>query len=501
MTSLWLDKPRTHYPPVRPGERYDVLVVGAGLTGMTTALLLARAGCSVGVLEAGTVGGGTTGNTTAKISLLQGTRLSSIRSKHGADTVRQYVEANREGQAWLLRYCDDHAIPYQVRPSFTYATTNKGRQSVLNELRACQEAGLPAVSTPGTGGDVELPYPVTGAVRLAAQAQFDPLDALTVMAADFAGRGGVLHEHSRVRDLRPGAVSTAVTDDGAVQADRVVLATGIPIMDRGGFFARVEPLRSYAATFRIPGPVPQGMYLSADSPDRTVRSVPHTAADGATEELLLTGGNGHVVGRHAHTAGLVDDLVAWTRRHFPGAEPTHSWSAQDYHSDHELPFVGPLVPHDDRVLVATGYDKWGMTNAVAAALALSSMLLGGHTEWAAAMRSWTTREVAGALSAARANAAVGLALGTGWVKPQFTAPGKLNPAEGSGRVERGGLHPVAVCTVGGQTYRRSAVCTHLRGVLSWNDAERSWDCPLHGSRFRPDGGVIEGPATSDLPAD
>ena len=498
MTSLWLDRSRPTYPPLRPGERYDVLVIGAGLTGLTTALLLSRAGCSVGVLEAGTVGAGTTGNTTAKISLLQGTRLSSIRAKHGADTVQQYVDGNREGQAWLLRYCDDHDVPYQIRPSFTYATTDRGRQSVLAELRACQEAGLPVVSTT----DVELPYAVTGAVRLDGQAQFDPLDALTAMAADLVDRGGVIREHSRVRELKPGpAVSTAVTDRGAVQADRVVLATGIPIMDRGGFFARVEPLRSYAATFRIPGPVPQGMYLSADPPDRSVRSVPRRTPEGGTEELLLTGGNGHVVGRHTDTQGLVDELVNWTRRQFPGAVGTHSWSAQDYHSSHELPFVGPLLPHDDRVLVATGYDKWGMTNAVAASLALSSMLLGGNTEWAAAMRSWTIGEVAGLLSAARANAAVALALGTGWAKPLLCGPGNLSPAEGHGRVERNGLHPVAVCTVDGQTYRRSAVCTHLHGVVSWNDAERSWDCPLHGSRFRADGSVIEGPATRDLPAD
>lgn len=495
MTSVWLDKARPAYPPVTPGERYDVLVIGAGLTGLTTALLLARAGVAVGVLEAGTVGAGTTGNTTAKISLLQGTRLSSIRGKHSAATVRQYVDGNREGQAWLLRYCDDHGVDYQIRPSYTYATTDKGRRSVMSELRACQEAGLPVVSTT----DVELPYAVTGAVRLDGQAQFDPLDALIAMATDLVDRGGVIHENSRVREVKPGIVTTAVTDHGAVQADRVVLATGVPIMDRGGFFARLEPLRSYAATFRIPGAVPQGMYLSADSPDRTVRSVPHTTGDGGAEELLLTGGNGHVVGRHAGTAGLVDDLVGWTRQHYPGAELTHSWSAQDYHSDHELPFVGPLLPHDNRILVATGFAKWGMTNAVAASLALAGLLLGGHTEWAAAMRSWSTAEVSGALSAARVNASVGLALGTGWLKPLACAPDKLNPAEGHGRVERGAVHPSAVCTVDGQTFRRSAVCTHLHGVVSWNDAERSWDCPLHGSRFRPDGSVIEGPATKDLP--
>lgn len=495
MTSLWLDRtppsfPAPQFPVLSNDGRYDVVVIGAGLTGLTTALLLARAGRSVAVLEAGSIGAGTTGNTTAKISLLQGTRVSSIRSTHDATTTRQYVEANREGQAWLLRYCAEHDVPYQVRPSITYAATAKGRSQVQAEVEACREAGLPVQQTM----DVELPYPITAAARLDGQAQFDPMDLLSAMAADVASRGGVLHENSRVRSVRPGRLTEVETDRATLRAERVVLATGIPIMDRGGFFARLEPLRSYAAAFEVPGPVPQGMYLSADSPTRSVRSVPR-----GDRELLLTGGNGHVVGRKRETSSLVRDLDQWTRTHFPGATRTHAWSAQDYHSIHELPYAGPLVPHDDRIMVASGYDKWGMTNAVAAALALSSSLLGGHTEWAAAMRSWSGRELKGAISALRVNASVGLALGTGWVAPLLHSPERLNPGEGRGRVERGGLAPVAVCTVDGRTVRRSAVCTHLHGIVNWNDAERSWDCPLHGSRFRPDGSVIEGPATKDLP--
>ena len=490
MTSLWLDRSRPSFPPLATDARYDVVVIGAGLTGLTTTLLLATAGRSVALLEARSVGAGTTGNTTAKISLLQGTRLSSIRSTHDASTARQYVEANREGQAWLLHYCAEHEVPYQVRSSYTYATTDKGGRSVHAELEACRESGLPVAQTM----DVELPYPITAAVRLDDQAQFDPLDLLTEMVADIVSRGVDVHENSRVRAVRPGRLTEVATDLATLRADRVVLATGIPIMDRGGFFARLEPLRSYAAVFEVPGPVPQGMYLSADSPTRSVRSVPHGGG-----ELLLTGGNGHVVGRKSGTSRLVEDLTRWTRTHFPGATRTHAWSAQDYHSVHELPYAGPLVPHDDRIMIASGYDKWGMTNAVAAALALSSSLLGGHTEWATVMRSWSGREVKGAVSALRVNASVGLALGTGWIAPLLHSPEKLNPGEGRGRVERGGLAPVAVCTVDGKTVRRSAVCTHLHGVVSWNDAERSWDCPLHGSRFRPDGSVIEGPATEDLP--
>lgn len=489
MTSLWLDRPLPTHPRPENGREFDVLVIGAGLTGLTTALLLSRAGLAVGVVEASRIGGGTTGHTTAKVSLLQGTRLSTIRKRHSAAIARRYVEANTEGQMWLRHYCEENGVGYQLRTAYTYATTESGAGSARAELTATQEAGLPTTWVT----DTELPYPVTGAVQLPDQAQIDPLDVLQAMTADLLQRGGTVYQGSRVRAVEPGHPVTVRTDDATLRAGRVVLATGIPIMDRGGFWARLQPMRSYAVAFSHPGPVPQGMYLSADSPGRSVRSVPRGDGD-----RLLIGGNGHVVGRERHTAAQVDDLVSWTRRWFPGAELTHRWSAQDYHADHELPFVGPLTPTDDKILLATGFDKWGMTLAVASALALSGRILGGRMDWAEALQSWTTREFAGAPSAIASNLQVGTHLVGGWAGSLVRREDPRPPAEGSGRVERQGLTPTAISTVDGRTLRRSAVCTHLGGVLAWNDAECSWDCPLHGSRFAPDGAVLEGPATKDL---
>lgn len=489
MTSIWMDRPDLPvFGPLPADQSYDVVVAGAGITGLVTALLLARSGCRVAVLEARHLGAGTTGNTTAKISLLQGTRLAQISEKQPDDILRAYVEANSEGQQWLLRYCDDHEVAVQRRSAYTYATTESGEAWARAELEACRTAGLDAVWT----DTPELPYPTRGAVRLDDQAQFDPLDLLIALVGDLQHHGGVIFDGTRVLSVQPGQESTITTDRGVVTAPQLVLATGIPVLDRGAFFARLEPLRSYALAFEVPQ-CPAGMYLSADSPTRSLRSVPR---DG--KELLLVGGNGHTVGRRPKTSELVDDLTSWTEGHFPGARLTHSWSAQDYESIDGLPYVGSLTPGGDRCFVATGYDKWGMANAVAASLALSSKILGGSTEWAEAIDSWRLRELGGLPSAASLNGRVALHLAEGWLRTVMSSGEPAVPAEGQGHVERNGMQPVAVCTVGGTTLRRSAVCPHLGGILTWNDAETSWDCPLHGSRFSPAGDLLEGPATSGL---
>ena len=483
--SLWRD--REPVPTdTQLAERYDDLVVGAGLTGLTTALLLARAGRSVAVIEARDVGAAATGNTTGKVSLLQGTRLSQILSRQSERVGRAYVEANREGQAWLLRFCEEHDVAYQVRDAVTCAADDREVSSAREELEAARSLGLDV----RWSDDLAVPFDHRGGVVLADQAQVDSMDVLAALVREVRREGGTVVCGVRVVGADPGATSVTLDDGRTVHAESIVLATGTPVLDRGLYFAKLSPERSYALAFRHPDP-PALMLLTAGSSARSVRDAP--SPDG---RLLLVGGEGHVVGRGGTTSVRLDRLRAWTERWFPGAEETHAWSAQDYRSHDGLPFIGAMPRGRGRIQVATGFGKWGMTNGVAAALAIAQEAHGHRASWQRTLTSRITRP-SGALELARFNATVGVHLAGDLARAELVGlPDELE--EGQGVVGRHRGLPAGRSLVGGQPCSVVALCTHLGGTLRWNDAEQSWDCPLHGSRFAPDGEVLEGPATQPL---
>ncbi|MGO4189178.1 FAD-dependent oxidoreductase [Pseudarthrobacter sp. TAF60_1] len=489
MTSLWLDREKTFSSdPFQPGARYSTVVAGAGLTGLVTALLLARSGQRVLVLEARYPGAVTTGNTTAKVSLLQGTVLGSLSRQYSDKQVQAYVEANREGQAWLLRYFDENRVPYQRRSAYTYATTGDGAERLREELIAATTAGLNVEYVLDAG----LPFPIQGALMLADQAQINPMDALDALLVDVRAHGGLVASGVRLQDVTGHGPMTVRTDQGNVTADHVVLATGIPVLDRGLYFAKLKPNRSYGAALELPQGLapPPGMYLSAEEPTHSLRDY---ETDG--RRLLLVGGHGHQVGRTTSEQSHLSGLLDWAATHFPGAAATHTWSAQDYQATNLMPFFGKLPRGRGKILFGTGYNKWGMTNAVAVALGISADILGGQIPWADTIHHRITSP-AGAYSAVTLNAKVAATLAAGWVK---LASDGTPPPDGAGKVYRDGARPVAVSTVEGTTCRLSAVCTHLGGIVRWNDSEQTWDCPLHGSRFSNDGQLLEGPATKNLP--
>lgn len=492
-TATTHDAPWTRVPlggpvPAVPGS-VDVLVVGAGITGLTTALLLARAGVDVGVVEARELAAGTTGRSTAKVSVLQGTRLRQIGRRHGGDVMRAYAKAHDGGRGFVAATCAELGVGYQTRAAWTYATRPVGADRVREEAEALTACGLPAELTTDAG----LPYEVELAVRLDGQGQIDPRTYATALAGAVVGAGGWIRQRTRVLGVTvrtPHLVT--VSSDGAyaeVRPRRLVLATCTPILDRGLFFARLRPERSYGIAVTVREAPPPGMYLSTDTPTRSLRV-------GTGPMQLIVGGEGHGVAHGPPERRHHAELERFARDHFDVAKTTHAWSAQDYASPDGLPYVGSLLPTDSTTLVATGFGKWGITGGTAAAQALARLVL-GTGEPPLRWGPWRGRTLASAAQVVRLNANVGASLATGWAGAALRSPDE-RPAEGQGSVGRRGRDLVAASRVDGVVREVSPVCTHLGGIVRWNGAERSWDCPLHGSRFGPDGQVLDGPATCDL---
>ena len=500
MSSLWKQRP-SESPgiPVTPGSRHEVVVVGAGLTGLATAYELARSGVDVALVERGGVGELASGSNTGKVSLLQGTTLSSLRSGHPASLVRAYVEANRDGFAWMTDTADRLGVPLTSRTAYTYAQGDEGRRSVVKEYDAAREAGL-AVRLVDDAELREAAVPMVAAVALDDQRAVDPMQLLAALADAFVAAGGTLHLGVHVRGVKVFPEPRVETDLGPLFASQVVVATGIPILDRGLYWAKVSGMRSACVSFTLTAPLPDGMYLSADEPTRSVRTI--LPGDGPSDVAqIVVGGAGHPVGRTASERAMLDELSQWAQQTLPVGEETHRWSAQDYVSHNRIPFIGAMPRSVGRVRFATGYAKWGLTNAPAAALRIVSELRGeswrDRPRWMTQIGTRLTMPADIAQGAVE-NAKVGLAAAKGWAAAEAEAVPVPQPAEGEGVVAQRGGRPVGISTTGGETRAVSAVCPHLGGVLEWNDLECTWDCPLHASRFTASGERIEGPASRGL---
>jgi len=485
-------------PPARPrldGDvRADVAVLGGGIVGITTALLLAEAGASVVLLEAGRLAGGTSGATTAKVSSQHGLIYDALRSRHGAETARRYGEANEAALAWIAARVQRDAIDCDFRrqSSYAYVTAAGERAKVEREAQAAAEAGLPASLVTET----PLPFPVAAAVRFERQAEFHPRRYLLALADRLEAIDGArIFEYSHAVEVgEHEGRQVAKGPGGRVLAERVVIATHYPFLDRSLAFARLRPERSYAIACRIAGAPPAGMHISGASPTRSVRGVPLPDGD----ELLLVGGEGHKTGAEPDTELRYERLEAFAREHWDVRSVEHRWSAQDPATLDGLPYVGRLLPHSDKVLMASGFAKWGMTGGTAAALLLADLCRGREAMWTDLFdpNRLTLRQSLPRLVKENAQVAahfVGDRLRAAQKRPLEN----LRPGEGA-LVEHDGERVAAARADDGTLHAVSARCTHLGCLVRWNGAERSWDCPCHGSRFALDGTVLEGPAVHRL---
>ncbi len=490
--SVWVDTGPE--PPARPrletSTRADVAVLGGGIVGITTALLLKEAGLRVVLLEAGRLARGVSGFTTAKVSSQHGMIYARLRSSFGADGARTYGEANEAALAWVASRVEQDGIDCDFRRRTSYAYLGPGADpaEAEREAEAAFEAGLPASLVEET----PLPYPVAAAVRFDAQAEFHVRKYLLALAEQLQGEDCELYEHSRAVQVDAGERCVVKTPGGNVTADHVVVATHYPFLDRALAFARVSQQRSYALLCRIAGEPPPGMFISGDSPTRSIRAVP---LDG--EELLLVGGEGHKTGEGGDTEERYRALERFAREHWDVESVEYRWSSQDGTTIDTVPYVGPLMPRNERVLMATGFAKWGMTGGTAAAMLLSDRVQGRENPWAGLFNPNRVRPRA-AVAFVEENAKVGLHfLGDRLTKRGTRPIEDLAPGEGD-IVRHAGQKVAGHRRDDGTLVAVSPLCTHLGCQVNWNTAERSWDCPCHGSRFSPEGEVLHGPAVHRL---
>lgn len=490
--SLWIDTtPGSAYPALDGRVKADVAVVGGGITGLTAAVFLKHSGVSVALVEANRVALGTTGNTTAKVTALHALTYDALISKHGEEAAGIYGEANQVALEFIVQLVRDRSIECDLRrmPAYTYAESHEHVAKIEAEVDAARRLGFAA----NLVRDTPLPFPVAAAIRLDDQALFHPRKYALALAEIVDGAGSQVFERTRATGILESDDGVeVVTENGVVEANQVIIATLLPFHDPAGLFAKTHPSRSYAVSARADGAAPEGMFISVDSPTRSVR--PHYSDQGTH---LVIGGEEHKTGQEEDTEGRYAAIEEWARQRFGVRSIDHHWSAQDYVPADGIPYVGPLG-EGSRVLVATGFKKWGMTNGTAAAIMLSELLLGRPNRWLPVFDPTRLKPLASGASALKENLNVAQRF-IGDRLPGGPSLEDLAPGEGA-VVDHDGEKVAAYHDSERGVLTMSARCTHMGCIVSFNAAERSFDCPCHGSRFDTEGRVIEGPATAPLAA-
>ncbi|WP_245916854.1 FAD-dependent oxidoreductase [Nocardioides gansuensis] len=488
--SVWLataDLPR--YNPLLTDLHVDVAVVGGGLVGLTTALLAQRDGARVAVLEGARIGGGTTGHTTGKVTSQHSVIYADLVRRHGEANARRYAEANQAGVEKVASLADELGIDCELTRAvaLAYTTDPRERARIEGEVEAAKLLGLPASLT----FEVDLPFEVEAAVRFDNQFHFHPSKYLGGLAQALIAGGGPIYETTRVTGIeeqRDRSVHLA-TPHGNVHADQVVVASLIPPGLVGGYFAKTRPNRSYGLALRLSGEAPRSMSISVDTPTRSTRPW--------QEDGLIVVGNGHEVGDGEDTESKYLDLEDWARSTFAVKSLDYRWSAQDYSTPDQIPYVGrsPLSP---MVLVATGFQKWGLSNGTAAAMLLADLLAARENDWLSVFDASRIGDARAVGRLIKDNLKVGTELFGGRLNRPEPVP--IEDLE----LDQGGIVELERETVGGNRdadgvlHAVELTCSHLGCPLHWNNAEHSWDCRCHGSRFDVDGAVLNGPATQAL---
>jgi glycine/D-amino acid oxidase-like deaminating enzyme/nitrite reductase/ring-hydroxylating ferredoxin subunit len=484
----------TSFPALDEDVEVDVVVLGAGVAGLSIATELAKTGRSVALLEAARVAAGVTGHTTAKVSVLHGAIYHRLEARLGPDTARRYAESQSLAMQHVADTVDRLGLDCDLerRPAFVFGDSDDDVARLRDEADAARRAGLPASFTTDTG----LPFPVPGAVRVEDQLMFHPRKYLLGLAADLVRQGGQVFEQTRVTALDEGEPCTVTSDQGRrVTAKDVVVATHYPVFDRSLLFARLSPRREFAVGGLVsPENDPPGMYINLAQDTRSVRSAPY---DG--QRLLIATGAPFTPG-DSSASQQVEGLTTWLAERFAVEDIRYTWAAQDNHTGDQVPFIGRLHPLATHAWVATGFGGWGMTNGVLSGLLLTDLISGREPEWAGI---YDTRRIHPRLEA-RTVASAGARTVSNLAGSRLRAA--LQSVDSVDEIEPG--HTGLVSDENGlwatyvdhdeTVHSVSSTCTHMGCLVAFNDVEREWECPCHGSRFGLDGTVLQGPASAPL---
>jgi glycine/D-amino acid oxidase-like deaminating enzyme/nitrite reductase/ring-hydroxylating ferredoxin subunit len=470
----------TEFPALAGVIECDVVIIGAGIVGLTTALSLLEQGKSVVVLEARRLGRQVTGRSTAKITTQHSLIYRHLIESFGPGLAMAYAEANREGCERIRSWIGELGIAcdYERKSAYAYAVDPAWRSALESEADAAQSLGLAAV----VHNQAPLPFATAGALEFPDQAQFNPAKYLIGLAEAVHRLGGRIFETSRATGFEPDNGWRAETAEGAVRAAQLVMATNIAVKSPVGYANRTQPRCHAVMAFRATSPdAVDGMFIGVDEPVHSIRM-----GRDASGPLIIALGPRFNTGHDGDVARRFIELDHWAHEHLPVGEALWRWCNEDYDTADRMAFVGQPDPEQaPGFFVATGFNAWGISNGTAAGLLMASEIVTGTRRW-------------GSLYDPARPAPEGFHQ-DGHSQSVVGDVAEIAPGEG-GVLLRGKERIAVWRDEAGALHGLSAACTHKGCTVSWNNADKTWDCPCHGSVYEAGGAVIHGPTRKPLPA-
>ncbi|HEY5585730.1 MAG TPA: FAD-dependent oxidoreductase [Ruminiclostridium sp.] len=491
--SFWMaSTPVTNYPTMQDNIKTDILVVGGGIAGITTAYLLQQEGLDVVIIDTNRIAAATSGHTTAKITSLHNIKYAKLIKSVGKENARLYGESNQNAISLIENIVTENNIQcdFSWQPSYVYTQDEKYIKLIEAEVSAARSLGLPA----SFKTEIPLPLQIEAAICFDKQAQFHPRKYLLALADIFVKKGGHIFENTTALDIHEEKnCKTSIKGGLNIISDKVVVTTQYPFYDGGGLYAvRMYGERSYILAAKSQIRFTGGMYISYEDPGRSIRF----QASENDEQLILIGGEHHKTGQDTNENEHYKNLIHFANDTFSATDIPFRWSAQDYTAMDEIPYIGHITGKKHNIYVATAFAKWGMTSSTVAAMIIRDIKTSGKSDWEYIFSPSRFALTASAKNFFIENSNVVENLLSGKTK---SLPTEFSLELGEGKsIKMDGKKAGAYRDIEGKIFVVDTTCTHLGCEVRWNSAESTWDCPCHASRFDYKGNVIEGPAQKPL---